>query len=305
MGLTQYKKPKIKILYNDADKTSDIKWSSIQITDNESNESDSVNITMLWGSLKPRFKDEIKIFVDDNYLGSFIISAIKINYKKSYEVEAISADFMGGFKTKKNRTFEKQSYEQIIQSIAKENNFKYKINFPRSKEILSLEQHDESDAALCQKMADDLGLTFSVKNSTLIFIDKDRNTQRVEYNLSEDEIISLNYEFIEVEKFNSCEITWQDTKKGKKKITKVGTKEPILKKSAYAKDENEAIKIANSSLISQKDKELKGSLSCVGVPFFAGGYITLTLSEDENIKAIIKKINHSISTNWSCNIEFC
>ena len=119
MGIAEYRAPQIKILYNGVDKTNIIPWIDINIDDYESDESDVLNVIMHWDSPLPREEDEIKIYVDGAFLGDFTIATIKYNYKQSYEIEAISANFFKAFREKKNRTFKEQSYKKILESIAK------------------------------------------------------------------------------------------------------------------------------------------------------------------------------------------
>ncbi|WP_226996910.1 hypothetical protein [Campylobacter pinnipediorum] len=171
-------------------------------------------------------------------------------------------------------------------------------------DVVELEQHDLSDAAFCEKIADDLDLTFSIKNQTMIFIDKDKKADRVEYFLNDDDYIDLSFEQLETTNYKSCEVTWQDTKTNETKITKVGDGEPVLRRQLYSADtEQEALKIANSYLQQNQNNTFKGNVKCMGVAFFAGGYLNLQI-ENETKRAIIKKITHTINKSWISDIEF-
>ena len=305
MGLTsKYLSPKVQIFYNGVDKTSSMDWISISITDNEGKDTDKLNITLGYGSPAPRFKDTIDIYVDSFFLGHFIIATIKTKYKRSYDIEAIAADFMSSLKDRKSRSHVKLSYRQIIENIAKEHGLNVKINFERSNEVVELEQHDMSDAAFCEKIANDLDLTFSIKNKTMIFIDRDKVTDRVEYDLSEDDYLELNFEQTEVTNYASCEVTWRDTKAGQDKVTVAGSGTPVLKRQIFSADsEAEALKIAQSYLQNKQNSSFKGNVRCMGVPFFAGGYLNLQIN-GETKRAIIKKITHTINKAWISDIEF-
>ena len=305
MGMNaDFKKPKVQILYNGMDKTEAMDWINISIEDNEGKETDKLNITLGYGAAKPRFKDSIEIYIDDFFLGFFTIATIKTKYKKSYEIEAIAANFMSALKEKKSRSHLGLSYKKVIENIASENGLKTKINFKRMNEVVELEQHDLSDTAFCQKIADKLDLTFSIKNGTMIFIDKDKVTDRVDYSLNEADYMDLQYEQTEVTNYQSCEITWHDTKTNKDEIVKVGSGVPVLKRQLFEPDsKDEAIKIAQSYLQKNKNGSFKGSLRCYGVPFFAGGYLNLQI-ENETKKVINKKITHTINSSWISNIEF-
>ncbi|ALV24537.1 phage protein D [Campylobacter iguaniorum] len=302
MAISEFRKPTIKILYNGVDKTSLMDWISISIEDNEGDEADKCNIKLRWANAKPRFKDEIIIYANGYFLGSFKISAIKFDYKKSFDIEAISADFMSGFKDKKNRTFANQSYKNIILSIANENGYKTKIDFIRADEVVTLEQHDKSDVAFLQKIATDLDLTFSVKNNTLILIDKNKESNRISYTLNADECISLSYEQKETTNYSSCEVTYRDSKTGTDEVVKAGNGTPVLKLVSMQEDRNEALKLAQSKLQKQSNANLKGNLSIIGRPYFAGAFLNLIM-EDGNKKFIIKKVTHKIDKSWISDIE--
>ena len=305
MGLTsKYLSPRVQIFYNGVDKTSDMDWINISITDNEGKDTDKLNITLGYGSPAPRFKDSIEIYIDGFFLGHFIIATIKTKYKRIYDIEAISANFMSSLKDRKSRSHIKLSYKQIIENIAKEHGLNTKINFDRSNEVVELEQHDMSDAAFCEKLANDLDLTFSIKNKTMIFIDRDKVADRVEYSISEDDYLELNFEQAEIPNYASCEVTWRDTKAGQDKITVAGSGTPVLKRQIFSADsEAEALKIAKSYLQGKQNSVFKGNVRCMGVPFFAGGYLNLQI-EGKTKRVIIKKITHTINKSWVSDIEF-
>ena len=303
MGIN-FIKPKVKILYNGVDKTHLMTWHNIKIEDNEGDEADKLNINLVWGNAKPRVKDEIKIYVNDNFLGSFIIVSLKYEYKRSVEIEAISADFTKDFKTKKNRTFLNTTYANIIKQLARENSYNYKIDFIRSDEIVTLEQHDQSDVAFLDKMAKDLNLSFSIKNNTLIFFDRDKQSNRITYSYHANNAISFNWEEKETIKYNSCEVTWHNTKSGMDEVVRVGQKEPVLKITSMQDSKDRALMLANTKLQNQQNEEQSANLKILGEPFFAGGFLLLSVDEkDEPFKFIIKKITHEINTSWQSSLE--
>lgn len=303
MGIN-FIKPKVKILYNGVDKTHLMTWHNIKIEDNEGDEADKLNINLVWSNAKPRVKDEIKIYVNDNFLGSFIIVSLKYEYKRSIEIEAISADFTKDFKTKKNRTFLNTTYANIIKQLARENSYNYKIDFIRSYEIVTLEQHDQSDVAFLDKMAKDLNLSFSIKNNTLIFFDRDKQSNRITYSYHANNAISFSWEEKETIKYNSCEVTWHNTKSGMDEVVRVGQKEPVLKITSMQDSKDRALMLANTKLQNQQNEEQSANLKILGEPFFAGGFLLLSVDEkDEPFKFIIKKITHEINTSWQSSLE--
>lgn len=304
MAIASFQKPDVKIFYNGVDKTDEFHWSNITIEDYEGNLSDRFVATMLWDNARPRMKDEIKVFINGYFLGKFIISAIRVDYKKSFDIEAVSVDFMSDFTKKKNRTFKDKSYKEIIEEIAKENDYKTKIDFKRMDEVNLLEQYDESDMNLCNKIAKDLELSFCVKNGYLIFFDRDDESHRINYFYNADDMISLSYEKKEKEVYQSCEVKWHSTKYARYKVARVGTKEPVLKITSLQKDESTALKLAEARLKSQKNLEINGNFSIIGTPFFAGAFINIKFDDALTKKFLITKITHTINTNWLTSAEF-
>lgn len=303
MGLkAQYKAPKIKILYNDKDKTHLFGWQKIVITDFESKEADRLNITLSWQNVKPRINDSIKIYADELFLGLFYISAIKFDYLKSFEIEAISANFNAGLKTKKNRTFENKSYEEIIKIIAKEHSLGVKIDFARKYEIKNHQQFDLSDLAFLQKIADELSLSFCVKNGNLIFIDRDKQKDRLTYKLDQSEIIELKYERISTPSAGSVIVTYHDLASGEYKQVRHGQGEPVIRVNSFVQNANDALTLAKSKLSTQQNATFKGSLITHGKGWFAGAKLEIKL-KDETLNCIIKKLTHTIDKNWIINAE--
>ncbi len=303
MGIKEFHKPQIKILYNGVDKTNQINWQNISIQDYEGQQADTINITIAWDNTRVRPKDKISIYCDGNFLGIFTITAIKIDYKKSYTIEGVSGDFMSNFIVKKNRSFQKKTYKQIIEQIAKENNYKVKLDFEYKNKQVTLTQHNKSDLNICQEISQSLELTFTIKNETLIFYDRDKTKNRVEYFYNADDCISLKYEKKQSVIYGSCEVFYQDTKAGKKANVKIGKEEPLLKLTALHKNKEEALKTAKQRLKKQNNSYITGEMSIVGVPFFAGGYLNLKFP-NKTKKIIISKIQHNISDNWLSNISF-
>lgn len=297
-------KPKIKIFYNGIDKTNEMHFISLNIEDNESDEADRLNLSLIWQNLLPSYKDNIEIYINGEFLGHFIIANIKAEYKKTIWLEAVSVDMMSDFTKRKNRTFENKTYKEIIQSIAKENNYFVKLDFAKLDEVTTIEQHDKSDMNICKQIADDLELTFCVKNRHLIFYDRTQERQRISYDLNADEVISLSWERVYKEIYNSCEVKWQDTKEGITKIARYGNDEPVLKITSDCKDEISALNLAQSRLKAQKNKELNGNFSVIGRPWSAGAYLNLNVEGDTK-RYIIRKITHQISKNgWITSGEF-
>lgn len=304
MGVKGFYKPYVKVFYNGVDKTSEFNWTSLTIEDYEGDLADRLSAVMVYSNARPKMKDAIEIFVNGLFLGKFVVSSVRVDYRVSFTIEAVSVDFMSDFTKEKNRTFENLSYKEIIESVAKENGYKTKIDFKRMDEVFLLEQHGESDMNLCDRLAKELELTFCVKNGYLIFYDRDNDSHRVTYRYNADDAISLSYTKREKEVYKSCEIKWHDTKWARHKVARVGSEEPCLNLTSMQKDEASALKFAESKLKNQKNLEISGNMSIMGEAFFAGGFIEILFDDEITKKFIIKKVTHKINRAWISEIEF-
>lgn len=94
---------------------------SINYEDYESNKADILKLK-LYPNINLNLKDEISFRINNTLIGKFYIASIAYNYKTSYELECTSIDYSSGFRIRKNRSFDKLSYKEILESVAKENN---------------------------------------------------------------------------------------------------------------------------------------------------------------------------------------
>lgn len=278
---------------------------SMNITDYESGNIDCISLRLSPNSILPNFGDRIEVFLgrdDFHFFGSFYVSAIKEQYKRGYDIEAISINYKKGMKISKNRSFENTTIGDVIRAIARENGLKTRIDFEKEKTIEVIEQ-SQSDLALCDNLAKRYGCTFKIKNDTLIFIDIDKDFDRREYNINADEAIELNIETFGHKNFNSVEVHFTDSL-NETHIIKVGDKEPTHKVSRNFKSQTEALQYAQTYLKKTKEQKVNGELKIIGGVFFAGAFLNLTLRAKET-KYLIKEVRHNInSKTWETIIVF-
>ena len=87
-------------------------------------------------------------------------------------------------------------------------------------------------------------------------------------------------------------------------VVRVGQKEPVLKITSMQDSKDRALMLANTKLQNQQNEEQSANLKILGEPFFAGGFLLLSVDEkDEPFKFIIKKITHEINTSWQSSLE--
>ncbi|TLD80189.1 phage late control D family protein [Helicobacter sp. MIT 05-5293] len=305
MGIEQYIAPKFAITHKGNTKHQ-MRILSLSYMDYEKDNVDMLSLTLAPHSKLPSFGDRIELLLGRsalNFMGAFYVSSIKENYLQHYTIEATSIDYTKEFKIIKSRSFESLSYAQILQSIARENNLKAKLDFKYQDSITHLEQNDESDSALCKRLADELDCSFSVKNDTLIFLDRDKSFDRRTYTINARDTLSLEIEYFAQKHYKSVELTYQD-ESGNTRNVKVGKGVPIYRMSREAKDDNHALQMATTRLQALNAKKTKGHLSAIGRVLFAGGYLSLTKDSTTSTHIITQVTHHLNSQSWNMNVEF-
>ena len=87
-------------------------------------------------------------------------------------LRAEAADLKSAFKKKKERSFDKKTIADIIQTIAKEHGLKPKVNETLGEILLPHIDQNESDANLITRIADEHAALATVKNGYLLFMPK-------------------------------------------------------------------------------------------------------------------------------------
>ena len=305
MGIEQYIAPKYSITLNGTSKHNLI-ITNLCYTDYESDSADTLSLTLAPNSALPTFSDRIELFLGRNslnFMGAFYVSAIKEEYRQSFQVEATSIDFSKELKVKKSRSFENLRLKDILSTIARENNLKTKLNFKYSDSIEFIEQVDESDSSLLYRLSKELDCSFSIKNDTLIFLDRDLSFDRRAYHINASDCISLSIEQFASKHYASLELTYADTE-GNTRMVKVGKGVPIYKMSSHATDDSNALQKATTRLQSLNAKKFKGSLNAIGRVLFAGGYLALT-KDNTTSTHIITQVTHTLDSKaWNMSLEF-
>ncbi|PAF53254.1 hypothetical protein BKH42_06930 [Helicobacter sp. 13S00482-2] len=296
-----YQADGFKITLNDKDISHLIL--EINYDEHSSNEADTFKFKIFPAS-KPTIKDEVKFYINANLIGTFYIASIAYAYKTSYELTCTSINFISNFKVKKNRSFDKLSYKQILDSIAKENNLTPKIDFERMCEVVHIDQLDISDSSLCHHIAKDLSLNFCVKNNTLLMLEKDLNKKPL-IKINANDCVSLSIESYGKMFYKSVEVSYMDTQNNEIKTIKIGKEEPVFKKSIHSSNDEQAYKKAQSYFKSINANKKKGNLELPGRLIYAG--FRLELQGDSETSGIydILKVSHSItSSSWHTSVEF-
>lgn len=145
--------------------------------------------------------------------------------------------------------------------------------------------------------------SFSVKNDTLIFLDRDINFKRRTYTMDARDTLSLEIEYFAQKHYKSVELTYTD-EAGNARNVKVGKGIPVYTMNREAKDDNHALQMATTRLQTLNAKKTKGHLEAIGRVLFAGGYLQLR-KDNTTTTHIITQVTHNLDAkNWSMSVEF-
>lgn len=259
--------------------------------------SDSITLQVAGEFERPKYKDEIKAYIDDFYCGIFSVQNVKFS-KHTTTIEATAINFSGDLKEKKFKDFKDTSIDKICKEIASNHSLDCKANLDTN--ISHISQINQSDLEFLKKLSQDYNATFSVKNNTLLFLKDSKSDIQTTYKIDENECENWELEYTNKTLFNSCKAVWHDTKENKTKSITVGSGNPIKTLEAKFKDEDEAKQKAKSALEVANKGTIKGNLSIYGQIIEAGA----KLNFKNQIFQIIS-VNHSINTSgWNIEVEF-
>ncbi len=154
---------------------------SMRITDNRGLETDSIEVELSDhdGLLEiPPKGAEIEAWIGWSntglvYKGKYLVK--ERGHQGTPDIltlRAEAADLKSAFKKKKERSFDKKTIADIIQTIAKEHGLKPKVNETLGEILLPHIDQNESDANLITRIADEHAALATVKNGYLLFMPK-------------------------------------------------------------------------------------------------------------------------------------
>ena len=302
-----------KIEANGKDITSKLQadLSSISFSDEDGNQSDEITIKVAGNFKRPSYKDELKLWLGYEgkklfYCGVFLVQSTEKD-DNSLSITATGADFSSSLKVKRDLSYEKLSLKAIAKIVADRNNLKLKSDF-EDMQLTHLSQTKEGDLSFMKRLAKDYDGIFSIKNNTLVFMRKVKNEKKSDelpmFKIDKSECASVSIKHANKTLYNSCKVSWQDTKDNQSKSISVGNGDPILMLEGQFKTPAEAKNKAEAKL-QRANRGLKsGSLSMYGKEIYAGGTLKLTGSGEDDGEYMITSVNHSFDSGWKINVNF-
>jgi len=272
---------KIKIEVNNKDISKNFKenFISLEIIDRDGNATDELNLEIANKIKRPSYDDVIKIWIDSVFYGSFSVQESKTNHENTIEIRATGTNFQKELKVKRNKSWKKTTLNKIL----KEKSLSHSLNFKGLKEdiaITSIIQSNESDLHFLNRLAKEFDTIFSVKNNTLLFINRTEKLPFFTVNVTQCSAYSIGD--VAKKRYDSCKAIWRDTKENKTLSITVGDNAPTITINGSFKSKEEAKKKAVAKLARTNRGTKRGTLSKRGEYFSAGGLLNITNSKQDD-----------------------
>ncbi len=296
-----------KIIAQGQDITETIKKNliSLEIKDEDGNMADEVSISISSIYKRPKYGDELEVFLGYketglSKIGVFKVQTSTITNKHQMKFSATGVDFSGNLKVKKSREFLEITLKELVSKIASE----HFLNFVCDVDIFMpyIAQEDKSDLSFLQEIAKDNELIFNIKNNTLICATKKQDA--LSYTVDYKELIDISITHSNKTKYESAKVIYRDTKENTDKEVLVLEGEPQLRCERSCQDEDEAKRIGLASLTRANKGIVSGELTIPFKVIFAGGILNLTNTTDDGEYGITS-VSHTLdSSGFTTTLNF-
>jgi phage protein D len=295
----------IKIIANNKDVSKLISNNLISLTlvDEIGISADEVTLKVRNDFKRPKYADEIKIFINGIYYGIYIVQTTT-KTQNELIIKATATNFTNSLKKKKTRSFENIKACELIAKIATENNLNYKCDIDFT--FKHLAQTNESDLNLLTRLAKQLNAQFNIKNNTIIFIKtKQENENLPKFTIDIKEAITYSIKHNAKKIYKSTKAIYHDTKENKIKQISYLTGEPQFILQDTFKNEAEAYKTAKSYYELLNKGSITGFVTIPPKEIRAGGILILTGFSEDDGEYSIKRVTHNLSgSGYTMRVEF-
>jgi phage protein D len=328
------KVPKFKILYQGKNITQDISKDLISVTytDATEDESDELELSIADPSRKwistwaPRKGDKIDLSIgyDQDLMpcGTFTIDQIDYTISPAVmQIRALAAATDSPLRTKRSRSFEKQTLRQIAQRIATEQGLQLQgdildITIDRTT------QSRETDLKFLHRIATQYGYVFSIRDKKLIFTSIFKlEAGKPVFKLDLTDLISGSLRDKSVKTFKAAKVTYHNPKKkevvsktvsagGSEQGTTIGgandvTSADTLEIHTKAENEQQAEVMATAALHKANTTGQEGRFTVIGNQLLvAGNNIEMTGIGEYSGLWHIKTSTHRIDRSGGYITEF-
>jgi len=309
------REPTFKLIVNGKDVTLSVKpyFVGLEYSDSLDETADGFSIKFQGKDFNPpSFKDLLEVWIgytgsDLWSIGIFSVLKSRIEFNTmEVEITGTPIDFGSKIKEKKTETFKKTTLQSILTTIANRNKLKLKYSFP-THTYTSKTNTNTSDLEFLKLLAKEVGATFSIKNNTLIFIQKPKTTNKdsIVFFLDVKQLDSLSFETINKTLYKSAIAKWHNTKSNSMLSTSVGSGSPVLNIQGHFQSVAEAKAFATGKLQNSNKGNIRGSFSMEGANIIAGTKLILNGLPSGWINSFsIKSVHHSLDhSGYICSLE--
>ena len=278
---------------------------SLEVKDEDGNIADEVTISISSIYKRPKYGDELEIFLGYKEtgltkIGVFKVQTSTITNKHQMKFTATGLDFGGNLKVKKSREFLDITLKKLVSKIAQEHFLNAICDVDIT--IPYIAQEDMSDVAFLQQIAKDNELIFNIKNNSLICVSKKQ--YELNYIIDYNNLIGISITHSNKTKYESAKVIFRDTKTNTDKEVVILDGEPQLRCERSCKDEEEAKRIGLASLTRANKGTIQGDLTIPFKVIFAGGILNLTNTTDDGEYGITSVTHTLDASGFTTTLNF-
>ncbi len=290
-----------KIVVNGEDVTASIRLylHSISVTDNHSEQADSLTLVVGAKFKRPAYQDKIKVYVGHDkalsYLGLFHVQSTTIRNNKELTINATGVDYQTTLKERRIKTYE-TPLKAVLEEIAGRHGLEARIDVTEPA-TAHFEQNNESDVSFLNRLAKEHNAIFNIKNNTLYFVQDEQ--QAPSYDIDIAKCISSEITESSTSVYACARAIYQDTTLNQIVSQQVGNGSPVLVVRGEWLCSDDAIEAAGKALERANAAQGYGRASFKGQAMFAGGIINIDGGEYQ-----ITTVTHRLQPAWITEVEF-
>lgn len=313
-----------KILYNSKDITRDISdhLLSLSYTDKVEGESDEIEIEVedkdaLWqNDWFPEKGDTIEVQIIDAgavlKCGKFTVDEKKLKCGRSdgdtFQISGVAASITKKLRTKRSTAHENKTLRQLAQVVADRHGLTVKGTIPDIR-FSRVTQNVETDLSFLNRIAQEYGLLFSIRDKQLVFQDKVELESKLHI-LSLDKTDVQDFEFLDKTEntFKDAKVSYHNPEKNEH--IEYESEDPdgydTLIDRSKVENSQQAEKKAKAGLHKKNSRTLTCSVTCPGnVLLLSGVNVELTGFGKFSCIGHITEAKHSLdrSDGYTCSFE--
>ncbi len=290
-----------KIVVNGEDVTANIRpyLQSISITDNLSEQADSLTLVVASKFQRPAYQDTIKVYLGYEkplaYMGLFHVQSTTIRNNKELTINATGVDYQSTLKERQTQTYE-TPLKSVLETIAQRQGLESRFNI-KEPATAHFEQNNESDVSFLNRLAKEHNAIFNIKNNTLYFVQDEQEAPSYPVDIAKcftSEITESS-----TSQYACARAVYHDTKLNEMVAQQTGSGTPVLIIRGDWLCSEDALEAAGKALERANAAQGFGRASFKGQAMFAGGLIDIDGGQYQ-----LKTVTHRVSPVWVTEVEF-